>query len=377
ESVTSDASLKDALRTPLLLALFRVGFRDAPEDAHTLRDLSKGDFNNRIWDAFIDQRWAHEQARQPNVPLPYSAAELKHHLGKGLVKAMSGYRDDDARILITDIDVHEAGSVIALSQRLDLLRSAGDEPVGRGWEPYPSFRFLHLRLRDSLALPAALTALHDVDAEVRSYAAGTLGNLGDLRAVEPLIAALYDSAESVRSSAAGALGRLHDFRAVEPLIAALHDSAGSVRRNAAESLGELSHLHAVRPLIAALYDPNVYVLRRAAEALGKLGDPRAIEPLIAALHDPDVRVQGSIALALGKLGEPAIEPLIAALRDPDVFVHNSAALVLRLYNTDHPVAQAAVADFDAGKIKPRWVLSYFIIHFIPRLLVALRRRLRR
>ncbi len=43
--VQADSDLKEALRTPLLLALFRTGFEEAPEEARALRDLSAGDLN--------------------------------------------------------------------------------------------------------------------------------------------------------------------------------------------------------------------------------------------------------------------------------------------------------------------------------------------
>ncbi|MBL8156631.1 MAG: TIR domain-containing protein, partial [Anaerolineae bacterium] len=130
--IAADASLKEALRTPLLLALVRVGYEDAPEAVRALRDLNEGDLNDRIWDAFIDQRWAHEQARQPDIPLPYTAAELKQRLGMAVVRAMAEWvRDDFTRILAGDIGGQGASSVIALAQRLDLLRPAGDEPVGK------------------------------------------------------------------------------------------------------------------------------------------------------------------------------------------------------------------------------------------------------
>ncbi|MBL8156714.1 MAG: TIR domain-containing protein, partial [Anaerolineae bacterium] len=56
--IASDASLREALRTPLLLALVRVGFEGSPAELRALRDLNAGDLNDRVWDAFIDQRWA-------------------------------------------------------------------------------------------------------------------------------------------------------------------------------------------------------------------------------------------------------------------------------------------------------------------------------
>ena len=68
-------------------------------------------------------------------------------------------------------------------------------------------------------------------------AADMLGQLGDVRAVEPLIACLKDQDKDIRAIAADALGELEDARAVEPLIACLKDQNSDVRYSAADALG--------------------------------------------------------------------------------------------------------------------------------------------
>ncbi|MBL8156518.1 MAG: TIR domain-containing protein, partial [Anaerolineae bacterium] len=166
--IAADASLKEALRTPLLLALVRVGFEGAPEAVRALGNLNAGDLNDRIWDAFIDQRWEHEQARQRHIPLPYTAAELKQRLGMAVVRAMSDWRrEDHTRILRYDVGEGDADSLIALAQRLALLHSQGDETVIFLKKAEPSFRFPHLRLRDALAFSTAMAALRHPDWDVR------------------------------------------------------------------------------------------------------------------------------------------------------------------------------------------------------------------
>ena len=90
---------------------------------------------------------------------------------------------------------------------------------------------------------------------VRAEAALALGQLGDVRAIEPLIEVLKDSDESVRSKAVGALSNFSGSRVVELFIQMLKD-----RRWSAEML------------------PNI------ARFLGKMGDKRAIDPLIKSLN---------------------------------------------------------------------------------------------
>ncbi len=119
------------------------------------------------------------------------------------------------------------------------------------------------------------------------------------KAVIPLIMALGSPVGQVRRSAAGTLGEIGDARAVEPLIGVLCN----VKMNhfpAADALKMIGK-PAVEPLIKVLSDdvatdPNIIGPKnKAAEALGKIGDKRAVEPLIKALGDYDVGLRSSHA----------------------------------------------------------------------------------
>jgi hypothetical protein len=70
-------------------------------------------------------------------------------------------------------------------------------------------------------------------------AAWTLGEINDVRAVEPLIQSLKDDDWTVRANAAISLGRINDTRAVEPLILALEDENENVRSEAKTALTKL------------------------------------------------------------------------------------------------------------------------------------------
>jgi HEAT repeat protein len=140
--------------------------------------------------------------------------------------------------------------------------------------------------------------------------AGVLGNIGDVRAVEPLIEALGNNAnwsmmedthngEDARGAIAVALGEIGDQRAVEPLIKALFYGDGEY----CVDLGRVA----------------------AAEALGKIGDARAVEPLIELWKVTGTPASGeynrwkatrdTIHWALEKIGKPAVALLIQTLRD--------------------------------------------------------------
>ena len=159
---------------------------------------------------------------------------------------------------------------------------------------------------------ALVRAVNAPDWSVRMDAAKSLGELGDVRAVEPLIECLEDEDEDVRSIAAEALGKIGDAKAIEPLIKALNDDKRAVRSAAAEALGRIGK-PGVEQLVQALKDKSARVRLGAAEALGKLRDVRTIEPLIQALEDDNLDVRWSAAEALSKIGKPAVEPLIKKL----------------------------------------------------------------
>ena len=225
----------------------------------------------------------------------------------------------------------------------------------------------------------------------RIAAAQELGNLGDIRAVEPLInvlewnedqlvetlrrgltaedvqkliRAVCQQYSGLRCAAAQALGKLPDARGGEALMRALHPPPFSalsadfaVRRAAAEALGNLCSFrdlispedsgfyivmpgsridrnHLLEALSQALGPFGGEVAVAAAEALAKLGDPRAVDPLLGLLGSsaplsstPLGRL--AAAQALGRLGDPrATEGLILVLGDSDAQVRGAAAWAL-------------------------------------------------
>jgi HEAT repeat protein len=77
------------------------------------------------------------------------------------------------------------------------------------------------------------------DAAVRQGAAQALGEINDVRGVEPLIAALEYEDRGARCAVVKALGHISDARSLEPLIPALKDTSKEVRQAAAAALVSL------------------------------------------------------------------------------------------------------------------------------------------
>lgn len=151
--------------------------------------------------------------------------------------------------------------------------------------------------------------------------------------VEGLIKALgFQHTFETRKSAAIALGEIGDVRAVEPLCTTLTmDTEGNeqdiVRRAAITALGKLRDNRAVEPLISTLENRIDENRKFAAEALGQIGDSRAVVPLISKLLN-DVLVAHTAALALIKIGEPSVEPLITKLKISKQYDRKKVAEVL-------------------------------------------------
>lgn len=231
---------------------------------------------------------------------------------------------------------------------------------------------------------ALMKELVDETAYVRSCAARSLGNLGDLRAVEPLISALSDRDFWVVGSAAEALGKLGDLRAVAPLTRTLktfpkvnkprlkieiifdalapgrlfyHEARSRLLKKVIAALGTLGDKSCAPGLRLFLNYADKDVRRYCAIALAELKDEASYDPLIHFLTTDSSMSIADVAVALGKLGDArAVPVLIKALKvgweqdragtvkglsffdDPWVF----EAMVAMLQDRHYSVRRAAV-----------------------------------
>lgn len=96
----------------------------------------------------------------------------------------------------------------------------------------------------------------------------------------------------------------------------LKDSHWLNRKYAAETLGELKEVRAIGPLVEALSDEVGDVRQRAYEALIKIGGP-AVPALIPLLVSEEDELRQSATEIIRKIGKPAVEPLATALVDAD------------------------------------------------------------
>lgn len=219
---------------------------------------------------------------------------------------------------------------------------------------------------------------------VQVEAAKALGQLGDLRAVEPLINALQDDFYLVRASAAWALGELGDNRAVNPLLELYNDKNETIKLTAVSSLVNIDEQKGCDLLIEMLLRPkkdynqawlDIWIARKLVEMksvaidpliselnneeshskvigiLGMMKDKRAVDHIVKWLHNKYKFNRKCAAWSLGEIGdEQAVPYLIEALEDKNANVRKNAAWALGKIG-DSRAVEALISTFQKKKEK--------------------------
>lgn len=102
----------------------------------------------------------------------------------------------------------------------------------------------------------------------------------------------------------------------DAMLVDLKDTHWLNRKYAAESLGELKDVRAIGPLAEALTDEVGDVRQRAYDSLIKLGGP-AVSSLIPLLVSEEDELRQAATEIIRKIGKPAVEPLATALGEAD------------------------------------------------------------
>jgi HEAT repeat protein len=122
-----------------------------------------------------------------------------------------------------------------------------------------------------VATDALVKALEGADVDLKRIVGETLASSG---AAEGLIAELSDRSAERRERAIDALGAMRAGHAVDALIGRLEDPDGTVRSKAAEVLGDLGDVRAVEPLKRIFVaDPDMDVVAATERSLRKLTGP--------------------------------------------------------------------------------------------------------
>lgn len=148
-------------------------------------------------------------------------------------------------------------------------------------------------LKPDNAFEIIVPFLSDLEPEVRSTAAGNLGEIGESRSMLHLIGlAKNDSVEEVRSEALSALA---NYRSPE-ILKCLIDEVERVKKSrrprqiVAQQLQHYNNEKSVDALSFLMYDDDVYVRIFAADSLLELNRPRLQKVWEQALEDESTYV---------------------------------------------------------------------------------------
>lgn len=207
------------------------------------------------------------------------------------------------------------------------------------------------KIKEPSVIDALSNAVTDEEEAVRIEVVQALGEIDDGKAVKPLVYSLNDESFTVREKAAKALGKLGKREAEDALIVALNNNANlTIICTIIESLGQIGNVKSVEPLIGYLTHKESKVRECTAAALGKIRDTRAVEPLIAALNDEQERVRWYAADSLGKIGDPVcVESLVKLLSDKSARVRESAVTALGQIGNQQSIESLVKALQDVDK----------------------------
>ncbi len=196
----------------------------------------------------------------------------------------------------------------------------------------------HIGVEAQEATPAMLAALTDLDAHVRSVAAGSLPAIN--APADTAVPALVDLIQ--RDPSVTALRALSEYGpsakpALNNLVQLVGDEQlnSEIRWNAVRTLGKMrdAATEAIPALVAQLQNPIPSIREHAAEALGDIGPAarQTAEALLPLLTDTVPKVRRDAARSLGQIQAPADiagPPLQRLLADPEPIVRDAARTAL-------------------------------------------------
>lgn len=185
-------------------------------------------------------------------------------------------------------------------------------------------------LGDGLAVTALIAALGDPSIAVREAAADALSAIGGTETATQVAGVLASEDAARRNLALEILGAMGQD-AVPVLKECCAATSADIRKFAADTLGKIGEIAAINAtplLLGLLDDPDVNVAGAAAEALGRLGD-RSVLPDLLARMDREPWMQCNILDAVARLpGEEALAALNAmdcqAFAPEVLFCHRTA-----------------------------------------------------
>ena len=185
------------------------------------------------------------------------------------------------------------------------------------------------RIRPSNSVYLLSRAARDHDVRVRRVAIQRLAAFEGKKVRDTMEGALMDSAWQVRADAAGSLEQLRDPAAAEPLFQTMLDRDEFVRLKTRRAIITIVSDRNLSVYARALRHNNRQVRIAAALALASRHDQSAVGVLFEGLLDRDPSIRVAAARALAMTGDRSTRPVLReSLADANPHVRATAALAL-------------------------------------------------
>lgn len=316
DALQHDKNLQDIARTPLLLSLFTYAFSGLDAETQALRDLSGGALRDKIFETYIERRYAHEQAKYQarGEAIPFTLEEIYQRMS---VVALEAATHDQIRLKSLAENYIQDPTFVDFTMQLHLVLPYDHQHRAR------TYGFIHRALRDYLIFWYAVPHLVDINAYGKLNPALALASLhNDERVFDLLINAVQTADKFwLKAHLVSAIGKLGDKRAVPVLVDIFNteqpDSRNDPRLNIISIWVEW-RAYEVRPhLLRAAQEAKIDIRYSAIRALGPLGDAELVADFLPLLQDSDIRIRSAVAGMLGYHGDGQIIPHLLPLLNED------------------------------------------------------------
>lgn len=357
-TVQSDPELLQMVSSPLYLSIFAYTCETMKPEKRAKLLSNVGNrtmFRELLIVEYIKKLYEHERRRRKDKALPVTIERLMDGLGKVAMRnaantmaVTNSFTENELKVMgIANTD--ERAILTNTALELGILQP----------QPNRRYRFIHMMVRDTLALYYSIRHCREVNEYSDRFAspALALGRLKDERAtyllrrilqevqhekgpqyekvrqhvvrafsynrdpdtVKDLLKLIRDPDETIQALSIEALLAIHngtpitDPAVVDAVLLTMKHSTGKeVHEAACKALAGFGSEKAIEPLIGFIKnrDTNIRVVQEAAKALGRLHAQRAIPELRELLRPPDKGARTTVIEVLGKLHDKSIVPML-------------------------------------------------------------------
>jgi HEAT repeat protein/DNA polymerase III delta prime subunit len=359
KSVRADAELSQLVRQPLLLTILATTYQGMEGAALQLGDLRRypGALRQEIFHQFVIRRYEYECLKSGRAPLlPVDEVyEVLGHVAVNMILISRGCNEFKPEV----VQRAYSGNVVLLLNVAENLHMICRDNAN-------NYRFLHLLLRDHVAVARCLRQMISDDAQERALAVQAICQLEEDAAMEALLVLITDPNLFVVRSTLRALARIGDASVLRRLIEVtprlmrfgdrmleyelvqalvivgrphisilldgMHHQEKMVRDIAGQALTELNDLLRTGQLLPLLESDNKDIRWWGAKLLARIG-PSVTHDLSPLLHSPSISLRVAVIETFGLMkGDASVVSILAlCLKDEAIEIRAAAANSLGIW----------------------------------------------